>query len=187
MRPIKSGTVSHKPGLIRTGIRASTCKCGKWSKLAQLFLYATGKSDVACCRRSEIIRLQLQGRRIVASMKQDRPTASLSLKRDRRSASGRIVVFFLILAVPVLSTLAKDSAYLPQSNTGHFINIAAKMKVVDAPVVVSEPQVVPPLIALVLPEPEVAPTRPDQLEAPPVPKVSLKVCLQHRSPPIVLA
>jgi hypothetical protein len=96
-------------------------------------------------------------------------------------------VFLLILSVPVLSTLAKDSAYLPQSNHAHFINIAAKMKAVDAPVAVNEPPAALPLVALVLPEPQVPTTRQDQLESPPVLKVSLKVCLQHRSPPIVVA
>ncbi len=119
-------------------------------------------------------------------MKRDRPTSS-SLRIDRRFAPTRILVFLLLLAVPALSTLAKDSAYLPQSNKAHFINIAAKMKVVDAPVVVSEPQAVLPLVALVLPQPQIPPKRQNQLEVPPVPKVSLKVCLQHRSPPIVLA
>jgi hypothetical protein len=120
-------------------------------------------------------------------MKRDRPTASSSLKKGRRFASTRILVFLLLLAVPTLSTLAKDSAYLPQSNNAHFINIAAKMKVMDAPAVVGEPQAVLPLIALVIPEPKIPVKRQDQLEVPPVPKVSLKVCLQHRSPPIVLA
>jgi|SRR5271154_731299 len=108
--------------------------------------------------------------------------------RSERSswvALTRVVVLLLLWAVPVLSTLAKDSAYLPQTNTAHFINIAAKMKIADAPLVVSKPREVEPLVALILPEPEVATTRQDELEAPPVPKVSLKVCLQHRSPPLI--
>jgi hypothetical protein len=119
-------------------------------------------------------------------MKLARPTSS-SQKKEKTFASTRVVVFLLLLAVPVLSTLAKDSAYLPPSNHAHFINIAAKMKVVDASAVVSAPQAVLPVVSPVLPEPQVPTKRQDQLEAPPVPKVSLKVCLQHRSPPIVLA
>jgi hypothetical protein len=121
-------------------------------------------------------------------MKQKQVTASYPRsKRGAWIAPTRIIVFLLLCAVPILSTLAKDSAYLPQTNTAHFINVAAKMKVADAPLVVSEPQAVEPLAVLVPPEPEVAKTRQDQLEVPPVPKVSLKVCLQHRSPPVVVA
>jgi hypothetical protein len=126
-------------------------------------------------------------KRRIAVLISRRSTNPSSLSRGSRFASTRIVVLLLILAVPVLSTLAKDSAYLPQSNTAHFINIAAKMKVADAPLPVTKPQVAEPLVALVPLEPEVATTRQDELELPPVPKVSLKVCLQHRSPPIVVA
>src|SRR5271155_4605804 len=120
-------------------------------------------------------------------MKSHRATAPSLLRKGSWFASTRVVVVLLVLAVPVLATLAKDSAYLPQANTAHFINIAAKMKVADAPLPVIKPQVVELLVALVLPEPQVATTRQDGLEAPPVPKVSLKVCLQHRSPPFVVA
>jgi hypothetical protein len=102
-------------------------------------------------------------------------------------AVTRILVLFLLCAVPILSTIAKDSVYLPQSNTAHFINIAAKMKVSDVPVVLSQPQIVEPLTPLEFPEPEIRTTRQDQLEVPPVPKVSLSVCLQHRSPPFIFS
>jgi hypothetical protein len=92
----------------------------------------------------------------------------------------------LLCAVPVLSTLAKDSIYLPQSNTAHFINIAAKMKVADVVTVTSQPQIAEPLAVHRLPEPAVQITRQDELEVPAVPRVSLTVCMQHRSPPLVL-
>ena len=105
----------------------------------------------------------------------------------RRFALTRIVVLFLLCAVPVLSTIAKASVYLPQSNTTHFVNIAAKMKIAEVAVGLVEPQVVEPLVAIVLPQPEIRVTRQDQLEAPPVARVSLIVCLQHRSPPLNLA
>jgi hypothetical protein len=99
----------------------------------------------------------------------------------------RVLVVLLLCAVPALSTIAKDNIYLPQSNTAHFINIAAKMKVADLPVIISQPQLAEPLAALEVPELKIQTTRQDQLEVPPVPKVSLRVCLQHRSPPLVLA
>lgn len=108
-------------------------------------------------------------------------------KQGRRLALTRIVVLFLLCAVPVLSTIAKASVYLPQSNTTHFVNIAAKMKIAEIAVVIVEPQVVEPLVAVALPQPEIRVTRQDQLEAPAVARVSLTVCLQHRSPPLNLA
>lgn len=47
----------------------------------------------------------------------------------------RIVVLLLLLAVPALATMAKTSWYLPQSNLGHYLTIASKMKVACSPVV----------------------------------------------------
>jgi hypothetical protein len=109
---------------------------------------------------------------------------------DRRTVpfgAARLLVLLLLCAVPILSTLAKDSIYLPKSNTVHFINIAAKMKVADAPVAISQPDIAEPLIAVQVPEPRIRTPRQDELEVPAVPKVSLKVCLQHRSPPRITA
>jgi hypothetical protein len=137
-----------------------------------------GGNGILGCRNGGMA-VAMKQNQLSASHPQSAPGSGVALTR--------VLVLLLLLAVPVLSTLAKDSAYLPQSNTAHFINIAAKMKVADAPLVVIKPQVVEPLVALVLPEPEIATTRQDELEVPPVPKVSLKVCLQHRSPPIVTA
>jgi hypothetical protein len=99
----------------------------------------------------------------------------------------RALVLLLLCAIPTLSTLAKDSIYLPQSDTAHFINIAAKMKVADVTVTVIAPQLAEPSITLELPQPEIRVTRQDQLEGPQVRKVSLASCLRHRSPPIVFA
>ncbi len=110
-----------------------------------------------------------------------------SNQRAAQFGVTRVLVLLLLCAVPILSTLAKDSIYLPTSNTAHFINIAAKMKVADAPVAVSQPQIAEPEVAIQRPEVEVRITRQDELEVPPVPKVSLTICLQHRSPPRVNA
>jgi hypothetical protein len=117
----------------------------------------------------------------------------MDLDRQSRSSASpnpaagvvltRVLALLLLCAVPVLSTLAKGSAYLPQSNTTHFINIAAKIKVADVPVVVSQPQIAEHLAAVAIPQPEIRVVRQDELEAPPITKVSLTVCLQHRSPP----
>lgn len=109
--------------------------------------------------------------------------ARASNTRTRRFVASRVLVLLLLCAVPILSTLAKDSIYLPKSNTVHFINIAAKMKMADAPVVISQPHLSEPMMAVQRPEPQTPSTRQDELEVPPVVKVSLTICLQHRSPP----
>jgi hypothetical protein len=119
-------------------------------------------------------------------MPQNAPTASVHTAA--RPGVTRLLVLLLVCAVPILSTIAKDSIYLPQSNTAHFINIAAKMKAADAPaVVLTQPQIAEPVTTLELPRPEISIVRQDELEAPSVPRVSLTVCLQHRSPPFALA
>jgi hypothetical protein len=106
-------------------------------------------------------------------------------KQPTRVTLTRVVGIFLLCAVPILSTIAKDSLYLPKSNTAHYINIAAKMKMADAPVAISQPQIAGPLIIVAVTQPAIRVIRQDELEVPAVPKVSLTVCLQHRSPPQV--
>ena len=128
--------------------------------------------------------MEPQERRIVAEMDLDRQSgSSASRSVGARVVLTRVLALLLLCAVPTLSTLAKGSVYLPQCDTAHFINIAAKMKVADAPVVVSQPQIAECLVAVAIPQPEIRVVRQDELEAPPVAKVSLTVCLQHRSPP----
>jgi hypothetical protein len=113
--------------------------------------------------------------------------ATGSVPRADRRGVTRFLVLLLLCAIPALSTLAKDSIYLPQSNTAHFINIAAKMKVADVVIVSGRPQIAEPLAVDRLPEPSIRTIRQDELEAPAAPRVSLTVCLQHRSPPLALA
>jgi hypothetical protein len=113
--------------------------------------------------------------------------ATGSIPRADRRGFTPFLVLLLLCAVPVLSTLAKDSIYLPQSNTAHFINIAAKMKVADVVTVTSQPQIAEPLAVRRISEPVIRITRQDELEVPAAPRVSLTVCLQHRSPPTALA
>jgi len=44
----------------------------------------------------------------------------------------------LLFAVPALATSAKDSWYLPQSNPGHYLNIASKMQMPHCPLVLEK-------------------------------------------------
>jgi hypothetical protein len=105
-------------------------------------------------------------------------------KRFRRLASQTLLLL-LALAIPTLSTVAKNSWYLPQSDPGHYLTIASKMKVAGPPVMLHR--------GLLEPIARVVPSQPQRgrisrLESEPaVPWISLTVSLQQRSPPASLA
>jgi hypothetical protein len=87
----------------------------------------------------------------------------------------------LLFAVPALSTLAKNSCYLPQSNPVHYLNIASKMQVPHVPVVLEKAPLRP--IAKLIPAPEVIRITHEPDWQPPKPSIGVTVALQHRSPP----
>jgi hypothetical protein len=87
----------------------------------------------------------------------------------------------LLFAVPTLSTLAKNSWYLPQSNPGHFLNIASKMQVPHLPVVLKKAPLRP--VAKLIPSPELIPSTREPDPEPPKPSMGVTVSLQPRSPP----
>jgi hypothetical protein len=87
----------------------------------------------------------------------------------------------LLFAVPALSTLAKNSWYLPQSNPVHYLNIASKMRVPQVAVVLSKTPLQP--IAMLIPAPEVIRITHEPDWQPPKPSIGVTVALQHRSPP----
>jgi hypothetical protein len=89
----------------------------------------------------------------------------------------------LLCAVPALATLAKNSWYLPQSNPGHYLNIASKMQVRHCPVLLEKT----PLQATAkLPTPQpIAPSAREADSEPPKPSIGVTVSLQHRSPPFL--
>jgi hypothetical protein len=97
----------------------------------------------------------------------------------------RIFVLLLLLAVPVLTTLARNNWYLPQSNPGHYLTTASKMKVPNCPVETHRPQVT--VIAdVAIPQPPVK--RVSRTEtAPPVPWNDFPASLQRRPPPVFAA
>jgi hypothetical protein len=100
-------------------------------------------------------------------------------------ATKRILVLLLLLAVPALSTMAKTNWYLPQSNPGHYLTIASKMKVACSPIVFDRgPVARTPII--VPPQPLTQKTQWSESK-PAVPWISLTLSLQHRSPPFIAA
>jgi hypothetical protein len=96
------------------------------------------------------------------------------------SLRGALLVL-LLFAVPTLSTLAKNSWYLPQSNPGHYLNIASKMQVPHSPVILEKAPL--QAVAMLVPPQPVARSIPEPDSEPPNPSISVTVSLQHRSPP----
>jgi hypothetical protein len=89
----------------------------------------------------------------------------------------------LLFAIPTLATLAKDSWYLPQSNLGHYLNIASKMQVPHLPVVLKRAPLRP--VAKLIPSPELIQSTGEPDAEPPKPSIGVTVALQHRSPPFL--
>jgi hypothetical protein len=105
----------------------------------------------------------------------------LARRPDCRSFVSRAALLLLLLAVPTLSTLAKNSWYLPQTDTGHYLTGAVKMKASCSPVVIDREPL--RLIGRVIPpRPQFRMRREERL-VPPRTLISLTICLQHRSPP----
>jgi hypothetical protein len=89
----------------------------------------------------------------------------------------------LLLAVPTLSTLAKDSWYLPSSNPVHFLNIASKMQLRHIAVVLDKTTL--QTSAKLVPAPREMRRSPEPKSEPPAPAIGVTVSLQHRSPPFL--
>lgn len=105
---------------------------------------------------------------------------SLQLRKCLAPFVRGALLALLLFAVPALSTLAKNSWYLPQSNPVHYLNIASKMQVPHVPVVL-EKAPLGPIAKLTAPE-VIRSTHDPDLE-PPKPSIGVTVTLQHRSPP----
>lgn len=91
------------------------------------------------------------------------------------------IVLLLVIAVPALGTIAKVNLYLPDTNPGHYLNIANKTRVSCSPVVF-EHRLVERVSAVV---PVQTQSRlPLRVEAKvEAPWIDLTISLQHRSPP----
>jgi hypothetical protein len=99
---------------------------------------------------------------------------------------ARIAIFALLVAVVSFSTAAKNSCYYSQAHPVHYLSISSKMKAVHAaPVFDRTPLRI--VAEIVPPQPQQESARRDRPEAPPIPQISVRVSLQHRSPPPSLA
>jgi hypothetical protein len=96
-------------------------------------------------------------------------------------AVNRGLALLLLLSVTGLSTLAKINWYLPQSNPGHYLTTATKMKVAHAASLNTDAlhsvrKLVPS------PQPEIGIFAEERRETS-IPRMLLTVILLHRSPP----
>lgn len=93
----------------------------------------------------------------------------------------RVLALLLLISVPGLSTLAKINWYLPQSNPGHYLTTATKMKVAHAPTVKSDVLRSFPrwVVSTQLESAVFSEERQETL----IPRMLLTVILLHRSPP----
>jgi len=107
--------------------------------------------------------------------------SSLHLRRCLAPFVRGALFALLLLAVPTLTTLAKNSWYLPQSNPVHYLNIASKMRVPQVSVVLNKAPLRP--IAMLIPAPEIIRSTHEPDLEPPKPSIGVTVTLQHRSPP----
>jgi hypothetical protein len=106
--------------------------------------------------------------------------------RFSRELFAKIAIFTLLVAVVSFSTAAKNSCYYSQAHPVHYLSISSKMKVVHAaPVFDHTPLRI--VAKIVPPQPQQESARRNRPEAPPIPQISVRVSLQHRSPPLSLA
>jgi hypothetical protein len=92
----------------------------------------------------------------------------------------------LLVLVPILSTLAKNSVYYPPSNLTHYVSISSKMNETHAPLIPEVAKMHP--LANVVPSLPMFPRiRKAQMDAPPIPQIGVTISLQFRSPPFSLS
>lgn len=107
-----------------------------------------------------------------------------------QNRSGRLMVrcaiLALLVAVAGLSTLAKNSLYYPKSHPTHYVSIASKARVAQAPAALDRAPLIP-VARMVPPQPVVHAARHEEPETPPIPEIGVVVSRQHRSPPLLLS
>jgi hypothetical protein len=109
--------------------------------------------------------------------------ASLHLRKWFAPVVKGALLALLLFAVPTLATLAKNSWYLPQSNPGHYLNIASKMQVRFCSIVPEKaPLQASARLAMTQPVVRVFPETDSEL---PKPSIAVTVSVQHRSPPLL--
>ena len=98
----------------------------------------------------------------------------------------RAAIVLLLFAVAGLATLAKDGQYYPKSNPARNVSISTKMQITPGPVQVTvEPS--RPVARFVPPQPPLRPSQSSYADIAPTPPISVRVSMQHRSPPCLVS
>jgi hypothetical protein len=91
-------------------------------------------------------------------------------------------MLLLLVSVGGLETQAKNSEYLPQSDPGHYLSIASKMKVVQSPAILAAKHL--PFVSVeVSAQPILRISPSERSEEPHFQQISLTASLRLRSPP----
>jgi len=107
-------------------------------------------------------------------------------RRFSRQTFARIAILALLVAVVGFATAAKNSCYYSRSRAVHYLSISSKMKVVHAaPVFDRTPLRI--MAKIITPQPQKKSIPQDRPETPAIRQMSVRVSLQHRSPPVSLA
>lgn len=106
--------------------------------------------------------------------------------RSKRILSGS-AAFLLVLAVAGLSTLAKDSKYLPKSHPLRHFSKVTKMEVVEQSNHFAPSPAIHSVDRLVPPEPEFFAVPLEEAERLTLRLNGLTICFQHRAPPRYVA
>ena len=95
----------------------------------------------------------------------------------------RLATVVLLLVVAGFTTHAKTCWYYSPSNPVHYISMASKAKVAHAPADLDQQRALEPVIRFVPIPPANDSHRENENEILPIPRISVTISLQHRSPP----
>ena len=99
---------------------------------------------------------------------------------------ARVAALVVLVAVMALSTLAKNTDYLPDSNPAHYLSSASKMRLVHSPVIQDRTPSHP--ISKTIPQKQISKeTHRNDPGLPSIQKIIFICSFQYRSPPPILA
>ncbi|MGH9691813.1 MAG: hypothetical protein ACRD4C_12170 [Candidatus Acidiferrales bacterium] len=107
-------------------------------------------------------------------------------KRLRIGLLTRATILVLLFSVAGLATLAKNGQYFPKTNPARYVSISTKMNVAHSPVL-SAGEPLQPVVASFPPQPATRASRVQPSLVPLVERISIRISMQHRSPPLFLA
>jgi hypothetical protein len=131
-------------------------------------------------------RLQIEIQNIMDARDKFDPSGKsrLAVVRSMRPLFFKLAVLLMLVLVMGLSTLAKNTGYLPDSNPAHYISSASKMSRGQSPAILDQTPVQP--ISRLIPHKATSgETHRNDPQLPPNNQIVLISSLQHRSPPVL--